>query len=287
VSRGVSAVVPNKDGTGLVGRSVAAALAAGAGEVIVVDDGSTDDSPDEAAAAGAQVIQSKGRGFSAAVNTGAATASGDHLLLLNSDCFVEPEAIGRLVEALEERPSLGACGAALVEEDGSLARSHGHELTLWLALRAAVSLVPPRVPDAGTGIQIVDFLPLACVLVPRSTWADFGGLDERYPFYFEDQDFCWRLREGGRSLAVRWDARAVHIGGGSSQRREPQRWFRQYHESRARYLRKRYPRAWPLYAAVWVPSAIAHALAWRLRRRPHSRQWARAYLASALAGLGR
>ena len=141
MSRGVSAVVPNKDGTGLVGRCVAAALAAGASEVIVVDDGSTDASPDEAAAAGAKVIQSTGRGFSAAVNTGAATASREHLLLLNSDCFVEPEAIGRLVEALQERPSLGACGAALVEEDGSPARSHGHELTLWLALRAAVSLI--------------------------------------------------------------------------------------------------------------------------------------------------
>ena len=44
----VSVVIPNKNGAGLVGKCVDAALAAGAAEVIVVDDGSTDASPAEA-----------------------------------------------------------------------------------------------------------------------------------------------------------------------------------------------------------------------------------------------
>ena len=282
----VSVVVPNKDGIDLVGRCVSAALAAGAAEVLVVDDSSTDSSPQEATAAGARVLQSRGSGFAAAVNTGAAAAVHDLLLVLNTDCFLEPSSLRLLADTLQERTGLGACGAALVDENGSPTRSHGHELTLSLALRTAVSLTPPSPPDAGDGVQPATFLPLACVLVRRTAWTQLGGL-ERYHFYFEDQDFCWRMRLAGWRLAVRWEARALHVGGSSSQRRDPPHWCRQYHESRGRYLRKRYPRLWLLYAAAWIPSALLHALAWLVRRRPESRRWARAYVASAFAGLRR
>jgi GT2 family glycosyltransferase len=281
----VSAVVPNRNGAALVGRCVEAALAGGVDEVVVVDDGSTDDSLEEARAAGATVLTSAGRGFSAAVNTGVAASSGDLLLILNSDCYVEPDAVPRLAAALAGDPRLGAGAAALHDEGGEPAKSHGHELTLWRAVRAAASVASSSPPAAGSGVQRVSFAPLACMLVSRGVWDAIGGLDERYPFYFEDYDFCRRLRRTGRELAVDWDARALHVGGGSSQQRDPQRWFRQFHESRALYLRKHYPRGWPLYAAVWVPSAAAHALLWLARRQPQSRLWARAYAQSAFAGL--
>jgi N-acetylglucosaminyl-diphospho-decaprenol L-rhamnosyltransferase len=284
----VSVVVPNRDGAGLVGRCATAALASGVGEVVVVDDGSTDGSPAEAATAGARVLRSPGRGFSAAVNHGVAASSGRFALVLNSDCFLEPDAPSLLARALDDDPLLGLCGAALDEPDGSPSRSHGHLLTLALVLRqtlGAGSPAPP--PSRASGVQRVSFVPLACVLVRREAWDEIGGLDERYPFYFEDHDVCWRLQAAGWNLGVCWDAHALHVGGGSSARREPQRWFRQYHESRALYLRKRYPRLWPLYAAAWVPSALAHAAVWRVRRSPDARAWARAYAASALAGLGR
>lgn len=280
----VSVVIPNKDGAGLVGRATAAALAAGAAEVLVVDDGSFDDSPAEAAHAGARVLRSSGDGFAAAVNTGVSAGSHDPLVL-NSDCFPSADALGRLAATLADDASLAACGAALANEDGSPTRTHGHELTLGLALRTVVGVRTPPPRDAGRGVQEVSFLPLACVLIRRSAWDDVGGLDERYRFYFEDQDLCWRLRAAGRRLAVCWEARAVHVGGASSQGRDPQRWFRQYHESRARYLRKRYRRSWPIYALVWVPVALLRAVVWTLRRGGGSRAWALAYARSAFAGL--
>jgi hypothetical protein len=284
----VSVVVPNKDGAGLVGRCVTAALAAGVAEVVVVDDGSTDASREEAAAAGARVLQSPGRGFSAAVNHGVTASTGEFALVLNSDCFLENDAAGLLARALEEDPRLGLCGAALDEADGRPSRSHGRLLTLALALRQTVGAGSPPVPRRrGAGVERVPFIPLACALARRNAWDEIGGLDERYPFYFEDHDVCWRLQAAGWHVGVCWDAHALHVGGGSSARRDPQRWFRQYHESRALYLRKRYPRLWPLYAAAWVPSAYAHAAVWRLRRSPDARAWARAYVSSAWAGLGR
>src|SRR5215211_607885 len=277
----VSAVVPNKNGAAVLRRCLEHLAAASVEDVLVVDDGSTDASPEEAAALGARVLRSHGAGFAAAVEHGVAEAVGSLLLILNSDAFVRPETPALLAEALDRDPGLALCAAALEDEQGNRARTFGRDLTLVHALRNAVSL-PPDPPAALGGVQDVEFVPLACTLVRREAWEAVGGLDERYRFYFEDFDLCWRLRQAGHRLAVRWDARAVHLEGGSSRVRGPHPWFRQFNESRLRYLRKRYPRAWPLYLAVWAPSATAHAGLWLARG---DREWASAFVESALAGL--
>jgi len=225
------------------------------------------------------VLASPGNGFAAAVKHGAASTQGELLLVLNSDAFVRPETPRLLAEALEGGFAL--CAAALEDEAGNRARTFGSDLTLGHAMRNAVSLHPPP-PAERDGIQEVEFVPLACVLVRRDAWEAAGGLDARYRFYFEDYDLCWRLRQAAQRLAVRWDARAVHLEGGSSRARGPHPWFRQFNESRLKYLRKRYPRGWPLFVAVWVPSALAHAGLWLARG---DRAWARAFVESAVAGL--
>jgi N-acetylglucosaminyl-diphospho-decaprenol L-rhamnosyltransferase len=277
----ISAVVPNRDGAGVLPQCLERLAAAGVDDVVVVDDGSTDGSEREAARRGARVLASPGRGFAAAVNHGVTAVSSPYVLVLNSDAFVRPDAPGLLAAALDADPGLGAAAAALEDGAGNRTSTFGRDFTLFHALRNAVS-VPPPPPAEGGAVQEVDFVPLACVLLRREAWKAVGGLDERYRFYFEDHDLCWRLRRAGHRLAVRWDAVAVHLEGGSSRARGPHPWFRQFHESRLRYLRKRYPAGWPLYLLVWVPSAMAHAALWLARG---DRAWARAYLRSALAGI--
>lgn len=277
----ISAVVPNRDGAAVLPRCLDHLAAAGVADVAVVDDGSTDGSDEDAAGCGARVLRSPGRGFAAAVNHGVAATEGAYVLVLNSDAFVRPETPDLLAAALDGDRGLGTVAAALEDERGSRAKTFGRDLTLVHALRNAVSL-PPAPPAERGLIQEAAFVPLACVLARREAWDAVGGLDERYRFYFEDHDLCWRLRRAGWRLAVRWDAGAVHLEGGSSRARGPHPWFRQFHESRLRYLRKRYPAAWPLYLAVWAPSALAHAALWLGRG---DRAWAAAYLRSALAGI--
>jgi N-acetylglucosaminyl-diphospho-decaprenol L-rhamnosyltransferase len=277
----ISAVVPNLDGAGVLPRCLEHLAAAGVTDVVVVDDGSTDGSDEDAAARGARVLRSSGRGFSAAVNHGVAATHSASILILNSDAFVQPETPALLASALDGDPGVGAVAAALEDDRGRRTSTFGRDFTLVHALRNAVSLPPPLPAERGS-IQEAAFFPLACVLVRREAWEAVRGLDERYRFYFEDHDLCWRLRRAGWRLAVRWDARAVHLEGGSSRARGPHPWFRQFHESRLLYLRKRYPVGWPLYLAVWVPSALAHAVLWLARG---DRAWAAAYVRSAVAGI--
>ena len=281
----VSVIIPNKNGAAMIGPCVEAAAASGAAEVIVVDDGSSDTSPAEAVRAGALLVESDGKGFSAAVNTGARRATGDALLILNSDCFLEPEAVGRMAATLENDPGLGICAAGLVEPDRAPAKSCGAELTLRLAILTALSLNPLVPNTPGHGVEEVEFVPLACATIRRTAWDAASGLDERFFFYFEDQDICRRVRSLGWRIAVDWDAGAVHVGSASSATRDEQRWFLEYVRSRARFLRKHYRLTWPIFAIVWVPVALARTTVWTFRKSPGSGAWARAWLRAARVGI--
>jgi N-acetylglucosaminyl-diphospho-decaprenol L-rhamnosyltransferase len=286
----VAAIIPNKDGGQLIERCLdALERASGVDEIVVVDDGSSDGTPERAAARGVGVLRSDGSGFAAALNHGVAATGAEYVLVLNSDAFVEPDTVALLTAALDAEPRLALCGAGLVDESGGRAKSHGDLLTLRRALEIALA-VPGSQPPETPGAQLVEFVPLACVLVRRSALAAVGGLDESFPFYFEDYDLCWRLQAAGWLAAVQWDARAVHVGGGSSSARHPAAWLPVYHAGRVRYLRRRYPRGWLSFAVLWAPNAVAHAVLWEGRAalareaksRGRAREWANAYARTML-----
>jgi GT2 family glycosyltransferase len=137
-------VVPTRDTRELTLRCLASFLeadAAGA-EAIVVDDGSLDGTTDAVSARFPQVLllrHAEPRGF---------TASGEVVLLLNSDTEMEPAALGPLLAAFDARPRLGAAGAALSFFDGRPQWSGGREPTpLWLfALASGLGRLPDRLP---------------------------------------------------------------------------------------------------------------------------------------------
>jgi hypothetical protein len=260
----VAAVIPNLNGAGFIGDCIEAARRAGIETVVVVDDGSTDASPTEADAAGATVIRSTGRGFAAAVATGVGSTDTPYFLVLNSDCFLDADAVTLLAAALDVRPELALAGAGLRGVDGAPAKSHGALLGLGNTVRALLTGRSGRgVARLDSGLQDCEFVPLACVLARRTAWEAVGGIDTGYVFYFEDYDLCWRLRRAGRRIAVCWDAGAVHVGGASSHGADQRPWLRQYYAGLARYLRKRYPVTWVAFPAVWLPYACVQSL-----RRP-------------------
>lgn len=234
-------------------------------EAVVVDEASTDGSVERAAARpGVRVVSSPGSGFAAAANAGIAAARGERLLLLGSDAFVRSDTVALLLDALEQNPRLAACGAALVNEDGTRSKTYARLFTLGSAIADTFGY-RPHVTQEGRGVGDVPAVFPNCLLARRDALEEVSGFDERFRFYYEDMDLCRRLVRAGWWLGIDWDAEAVHEGGGSTKTPGPGRWFRQYHESRLAYLRKHYPRGWVLYAALWTLKAALHVLAWRAR----------------------
>lgn len=77
-------------------------------EIIIVDDGSTDGSGALADALAAEcgnirVIHQQNRGLSGARNAGIPASTGDYILFVDSDDFLEPNVLGGLVRQMEEK----------------------------------------------------------------------------------------------------------------------------------------------------------------------------------------
>jgi GT2 family glycosyltransferase len=82
-------------------------------------------------------------------------------------------------------------------------------------------------------------------------------LDEGYFMYAEEVDWCYAMKEAGWQVWYQPAAKVIHVGGGSSQDRRPQREGDLY-RSRVRLFRKYYGdrAAWLLLLQIYCLTAI-------------------------------
>src|SRR5262245_45598755 len=113
----VSIITPCYNGAKFIGETLRSAVRQSrpAIEILVVDDGSTDDSAviAESVDAPVRVMRQANRGESNARNRALAEARGTHVLFLDADDLLEPDALAHLTAAVEGRPGVVAlmgCG---------------------------------------------------------------------------------------------------------------------------------------------------------------------------------
>jgi GT2 family glycosyltransferase/glycosyltransferase involved in cell wall biosynthesis len=185
-------------------------------EVIVVNNGSSANvtqwiSEQEANCGNLHQLQfPEPLGFARAVNAGAAAATGDVLVLLNSDTAVSAGAIASLCEALASDESLGVA-TPVTNWSGERAQIDPRSSNLDLESALALAASQPNFKEITHIPHRVAFF---CAAIRRSVWLELGGLDERYRVgNFEDDDFCLRLRLAGYRLGVVRHAFVYHYGG--------------------------------------------------------------------------
>jgi len=169
-------------------------------------------------------------GFARANNLAIERAAGRYVLLLNGDCFVRPGAIDRMLELLDSRPDIGVLGSPLVYPDG---RDQGVARrgfpTMLIGLFGRQSLLRKWFPanrisarfsaarDASdTGPVETDWVSGACLMVRREAIDAAGLLDPGYFMYWEDTDWCFRIKQAGWRIYCSHQADVVHYEGGSS-----------------------------------------------------------------------
>ncbi len=286
-------IVAADSGTALAD-GVAAVLASSAAvEVIVVDNASADAAVDAVVSRFAgdsrlQIVRNACNvGFGGGCNRGAAVASGDALLFLNPDCAVTPTVVGDLRAQLS--PNTGLLGVAIVDSHGvpepasrrrdptlrrSLLTMSGlSRLERSASAFAGVALPPP--PSAG--VELVDAVSGALMLLPRAVFDQVGGFDEGYFLHAEDLDLCRRVRDAGYDVACVNSITVLHGKGGSSRHR-PLFVARHKHRGMWRWFVKFDPAARNalLRAVVWAGlwshfAVLAPWLAWRQWRAPRQR----------------
>jgi len=158
-------------------------------------------------------------GYAPANNAGLAAARAPHLCLLNADVFPLRPAEGmawlpRLCAALT-KPAVGAVGATLLFEDGTLQHA-------GMAYRRVAGLPPwpfPTPPGKGAkpapsrpGMREVSAVTGACLAIRRADLQALGGLDEDCIIAdFEDAALCEALRGRGLRIMLQPDVVLYHL----------------------------------------------------------------------------
>jgi GT2 family glycosyltransferase len=207
-----------------IGECLDAAMPSGA-EIVVVDNASADQTVTVVRRRGVRVIANpENRGFAAAVNQGFAVLNCTYVLLLNPDAVIQ-SSLEPLREACDLPGSAGA-GGRLVDawgksQIGFMVRSLPTPISLTLEALLLNRLWRNnpvnrhyRCLDLDGGSRGVVEQPAgAFLMVRRQVWQELGGFDEEFfPLWFEDVDFCRRIRDRGLSLYYIPEAVAKHTG---------------------------------------------------------------------------
>jgi len=218
----ISVIIVNHNGEACLGRCLESLDGSGA-EVLLVDNASRDGSLSLVREQFPEVKVfplEANLGFAAANNLAAAKASGEVLLLLNADAWLEPGALGLLAADLDERADVGLVAPQLRYPGGQRQFS-------WSPARGVVGEVLQKARNPFEAQAWVHgslgrwlarlvgptWYTAACVLVRAEAFRAVGGFDESFFMYFEDVDLCLRLEAAGWRLAQEPRAVVCHVGG--------------------------------------------------------------------------
>jgi GT2 family glycosyltransferase len=220
-------------------------------EAVVVDNGS----PEDLTAARAEFadmrwhVLPRNLGYAAANNLGLSEAAGRHVCLLNSDAELFPETLSGLVAYLDAHPDVGAVTPCNVGPDGipQHTLSPEHTLTMaWLRDSGWHLLFPNLPPFRGWMLPKFDFereqdvatTQTTCLLIRGEAYRAVGEMDAELFLFYNDVDYCRRLRRAGWRLVYLPQPRVVHLGSASV---ETAPWKeRQLWRDRYRFFRKWY-----------------------------------------------
>jgi len=201
------------------------------------------------------------RGFTFGINRGFVRARADAVLMLSPDCKATPDALWRLLRALQIDPTLAAAAPALPDHLGYPARSCGRFPGLWTLLCEQLGLAR-SLPDSplfgryrygGRGVEtldLVDWASGAALMVSRRVWLELGGLDEKVFLSLEEVDWCRRAALAGHRVRFVPAAR-VGLLGRDAARGTPSHAYLHQLRSWVYYFRKHRGRQ-----AAWAARAI-------------------------------
>jgi GT2 family glycosyltransferase len=222
-------------------------------EIIVVDNASTDGSVEyiENKFPMVTIIKnSKNVGYGAALNQALKISKGRFKMILNSDVILLENALDNMVNFLENNRDAGAVGPICLDKGGNIGYSYGRfpKPGLMILERLLGSLTPRFIkppplegkPEMDMGEKMeVDNIKGACMLVRREVCEEIGLFDETFFAYFEESDWCFRMKKRGIKRYLVLNSKVIHLSD-SSFGKIPEKARIYFENSRNKYLEKHY-----------------------------------------------
>jgi GT2 family glycosyltransferase len=205
-------------------------------EIIIVDNNSSDNSIREIKAFSPKSILIENIvnvGFPAANNQGFRIAKGQYLLALNPDTLIKEDTLEKSIEFLKNDSTIGCLGVKTLKGNGdvllSCARSYP---TLWSAFCHTLYIDTMFKKstfhkssemshwDHNNSCDI-DLLHGGYMMFPAKLYKEIGGFDERIPMFYEDIEFCCRVKKFGFRNYYLADYEIIHLVGTSISKANP------------------------------------------------------------------
>lgn len=222
-------------------------------EVIVVDNASTDGSL-EMLKRFPQVdviINRENLFFVKAQNQVLRLAKGRYCVILNPDVYFEENALKKCVDFMDQHPEVGVVGPKILNPNGTYQGSGDRFPTFMYGLFEVLLLNtlwknnPVRSYRIQSGwkrdnTMAVNSLGGACLVVRSSILEQVGFLDENLLMYWEEVDWCKRIREAGYEIYFLAETSVVHIGSQSADLLGGKEKDRIFYGSMLTYYKKHY-----------------------------------------------
>lgn len=182
-------------------------------------------------------------GFGAAVNKGLAQSVAPYIMLMNPDTELSEGFIDKALEYMSDNADIGILGPKIMDSNGSLqesARAFPNGLTGLFGRNSLLSRLFPNnslskrnlLAGANNGKTVFgpDWVSGACMVVRKKAIEQVGPMDERFFMYWEDADWCRRMKEKGWRVVYYPEVVASHCVGHSSNSR-PIRSSLEFHNS--------------------------------------------------------
>ena len=191
----------------------------GDSEVIVIENGSTDGSVDvlkELVSKNPNLIvpifSDKNLGTTVSRNKALAHSTGEYVLVLDSDAFIDHECLNKLKLVLDTSPNVGLVCPKVFYGDGRFQLSTDQFPTLKRKLQRFFGLneIQSKINHKELKSEYVDYAISACWLLRRNAVDAVGGFDERIFYAPEDVDYCITLWKTGFEIKFEPDAEMIH-----------------------------------------------------------------------------
>lgn len=199
-------------------------------EIIVVDNNSTDGDVETITSQYNNIIlvkNSTNEGFAKANNEGVQIASGKYLLILNNDTLFVENTIKKIFDFAESIKKPTIIGCKLINEDHSHQNS-AYKFPSLMQHFVATFFLDKIFPQLG-GINkyyinieekddpiIVDSVIGAFIFISKETFNKLHGFDEKFFFYHEDTDLCFRIKKNGGAVYYFSGTSILHYGGSTT-----------------------------------------------------------------------
>lgn len=240
--------------------------------VIAVDNRSHDAAPSLVEACGDRRVRlirnSTNLGFARAANQGlraAACEGAETFVVFNPDTLFAPDFLAGLLDRQRATGALVMAPRIMWADQPGQAWYAGGRFTADWVFRNVHEPYDPLEQFSRN----VDFASGCCLMLSREVLELVGLLDERFFVYWEDVDYCLRLRRHGIAITYVPDLVLLHEGGASSGGEFSAGYSALYHRSHMMLLRKHFGLRSAAGAAARLlkAAALARRIDWGVLRQ--------------------